>query len=99
MKILEVVLTSEVLTPEQLPELLRRAKAALPPGGIEGLTISGRMPVWAYAALVHLYHPRPFIATFDPRLGGAVVVESHEINVRIGEVLPLSGETVKVNFP
>ncbi len=42
-----------------------------------GLVISGRGPVWLYAYLVHLAHPFAWVATFDPRLNGGVVVMNH----------------------
>lgn len=64
-------LPSEGIEPSILPSLS-------PPDvdGSKGVVISGRGPVWLFAALVHHYHPSAWVATFDPRLG-AVVVESH----------------------
>jgi CRISPR-associated protein Csx3 len=76
MILLEIQLT-DVLAPAQLPELLRATEAAVPAAGTEPVVVSGRLPVWAFAALVHTYHPRPWVGTFDPRLGGAVVVQRH----------------------
>jgi CRISPR-associated Csx3 family protein len=76
MIVLEIQLR-ENLAPAQLPELLRAAEGAVPAAGTEPVVVSGRLPVWAFAALVHAYHPRPWVATFDPRLGGTVVVERH----------------------
>lgn len=55
----------------------------------KGVVISGRGPIWLYGFLVHQYHPARFVATFDPRLGGAVVVETHSKDVHIGEVIPV----------
>lgn len=55
-----------------------------------GVVLSGRGPVWLYAALVHHYHPTKWVATFDPRLG-AVVVESHSPKgPKVGSVIPIS---------
>ena len=43
----------------------------------KGLILSGRGPVWFYAFLVHWAHPFAWVATYDPHLGKAVVVEKH----------------------
>lgn len=45
--------------------------------GTKGVVISGRGPVWLYAALAHHYHVCAWVGTFDPRLGGAVVTSRH----------------------
>ncbi|PMQ01614.1 MAG: CRISPR-associated protein Csx3 [Dictyoglomus sp. NZ13-RE01] len=55
----------------------------------KGLIITGRAPIWLYAFLVHYYHPTPFIALYDPRLG-AVVVQSHVKDLKVGDVLDIS---------
>lgn len=54
----------------------------------KGVVLSGRGPVWLYGFLVHFYHPTAWVATYDPRLGGAVVVESHSPGVEPGDVIP-----------
>jgi len=77
------------LTPEDL-------KNVSPPDPVKGkfadriVVISGRGPVWLYAYLVHFYHPTKAIATFDPRLDGAVVVASHNPELSVGDVIPRS---------
>jgi len=53
----------------------------------KGVILSGRGPIWLYCYLVHHYHPTKFIATYDPRLGGAVIIESHTLGYRIGEII------------
>ena len=71
-----------VISPEDL--------AALPPpkvDGSKGVILSGRGPIWLYCFLTHFYHPTKFIATYDPRLGGAVIVETHSVEHAIGSVL------------
>jgi CRISPR-associated protein Csx3 len=71
-----------VLSPEDL--------AALTPpkvDGSKGVILSGRGPIWLYCFLTHFYHPTKFIATYDPRLGGAVIVETHSAEYAIGSVL------------
>ncbi|MCF6095780.1 CRISPR-associated ring nuclease Crn3/Csx3 [Thermovorax subterraneus] len=55
----------------------------------KGIIISLRGPIWLYCYLTHYYHITPFIATFDPRLGGGVVVESHNSKVKPGDVIRL----------
>ena len=71
-----------VLSPEDLAALT-------PPNvdGSKGVILSGRGPIWLYCFLTHFYHPTKFIATYDPRLGGAVIVETHSLEYAIGTVL------------
>ncbi|MFZ2071649.1 MAG: CRISPR-associated ring nuclease Crn3/Csx3 [Halobacteriota archaeon] len=71
-----------VLSPENL-------MALIPPKIEEskGVILSGRGPIWLYCFLTHFYHPTKFIATHDPRLGGAVIVETHSTAYVIGSVL------------
>jgi CRISPR-associated protein Csx3 len=58
-----------------------------------GVILSGRGPVWLYGFLVHYYHPTKWVATYDPRLQGAVVVESHTPEVQVGDIIPLENPT------
>ena len=58
--------------------------------GTKGVILTGRGSIWLYAYLVHYYHPTKFIATYDPRLGGAVVVESHAQDIEVGEIMEVS---------
>lgn len=89
--IVELVISSGVAEPGDLKKLATLLPEA---GGTEGVIISGRLPVWAYGAVVHYFHPRPWVATFDPRLGGGVVVASHTKGVEIGDVVSLDGHSV-----
>ncbi len=57
--------------------------------GSKGVVLSGRGPIWLYCCLAHFYHPTTFVATYDPRLEGAVVVESHCTGHFVGEVIKL----------
>lgn len=93
--IVDITLSSGVITPEELTKVVDAVAEAVPAGGTEGVILSGRLPVWAYGALVHFFHPRPWIATFDPRLGGGVVVATHTREVSIGAVVPVDGENSK----
>ena len=76
---LEGVVTPEALKSMAPPEVDPR----------KGVVLSGRAPIWLYGALIHEYHPTAWVATFDPRLGGAVVVMSHTPEIRVGDVLGL----------
>lgn len=51
------------------------------------IIISGRGPIWLYGYLIHFYHPTKAVAVFDPRLSGAVVVESHSTEFQIGDLI------------
>ena len=55
------------------------------------------MPVWAFAALTHHFHPRPFVATFDPRLTGGVVVASHTEDLNVGDVIDIA-DAERIDF-
>lgn len=58
--------------------------------GDRGIVISGRAPVWLFAFLTHHYHVCKWVATFDPRLNGAIVVSRHSIDSpQVGEVVSL----------
>jgi len=75
-----------VLDVSELEEAIRTAPAV---NWTKGVCISGRGPVWLYAALTHKYHPAPFIATYEPRMNSCIVVASHTPKYRIGDVIPL----------
>ncbi|MDP3940586.1 MAG: CRISPR-associated ring nuclease Crn3/Csx3 [Deltaproteobacteria bacterium] len=53
-----------------------------------GVILSGRAPIWVYGALITRYCLAEWIATYDPRLGGAVVVGSYNNARRLGDVVP-----------
>jgi len=96
--VVDITLSTGIITPEELRKVLDAVAEAVPAGGTDGIIISGRLPVWAYGALVHYFHPRPWVATFDPRLGGGVVVTTHVSEVAVGDVVPVGddSETVQV---
>ena len=58
--------------------------------GSKGVILNGRAPIWVFATLVHHFHATQWVATNDPRQGGAVVVESHKSGVAVGDIIPLS---------
>ena len=79
-----------LMTPEELPELLKVVKEAVGNKYFgKGVVISGRLPVWTHSAIAHLFHASKFVAHFDPRLQGGVVVSTHDNNYKIGQVIPV----------
>ena len=48
-----------------------------------GIILSGRGPIWLYGYLVHECHSHPFVAIYDPRLDGAIIVERHIVNAPV----------------
>ena len=58
--------------------------------GNKGVVLNGRAPIWVFGTLIHHFHATQWVATNDPRQGGAVVVESHKSGVAVGDVIPLS---------
>ncbi len=73
------------------PEILKEID---PPkiNGKKGVVLTGRAPIWLYCYLVHYYHPTKFVATYDPRLGGAIVVESHSEEFNVGDIIKVNDE-------
>lgn len=72
-----------------LPEILQNIN---PPkvNNTKGIILSGRGPIWLYSYLTHHYHPTKFIATFDPRMGGAIIVESHTQGYKSGDIIEVN---------
>jgi CRISPR-associated protein Csx3 len=58
--------------------------------GNKGVVLKERAPIWVYGTLIHHFHATQWVATNDPRQGGAIVVESHKSGVAVGDVIPLS---------
>lgn len=56
----------------------------------QGVVIEGKSPIWLYGYLVHECHATAWVGCFDPRLEGAVVVETHTHAVTVGSVLNLT---------
>jgi CRISPR-associated protein Csx3 len=96
--VLEIILTTGLIGIDELPQLLQAVANELPAGGEEGIIISGRLPVWVFSALTHYFHPRPWVATFDPREGGGVVVVTHTPDVSVAEIIPVTPDLPKVTI-
>ncbi len=86
----EFTLVSFEIKRELVPEDLKKIK---PPDPVKEnisnscIILSGRGPIWLYGFLIHFYHPSKAIAVFDPRLDGAVVVESHTFDYKVGDII------------
>ena len=83
----EGIITPETLKSLQPPDPVTENFAHL------GVVLSGKGPIWLYGYLVHFYHPTRWVATYDPRLQGAVVVESHTPDVQVGDIIPIKNTT------
>jgi CRISPR-associated protein Csx3 len=60
-----------------------------PVSGNQGIVLSGKLPRWLFASLVHKLAPdHTWIAIDDPRLAQAIVVHSNSSTIRVGDVLP-----------
>jgi len=56
------------------------------------LVISGRAPIWLYCFLLHeTMHLWKAVATFDPKIGGAIIVGSHTPKYGIGDIIHIGG--------
>ena len=54
----------------------------------KGVVLSGRGPVWLFSFIAHEAHFAKWVASYDPRLSGAVVFESHDPTVKVGTIIP-----------
>jgi len=84
-------LTIHLNRPDRLIQPQDLANLSLPAGidTTTGVILTGRAPIWLYTYLVHELHPTAWVACFDPRLGGAVVVTTHSHQTQVGQVIPL----------
>jgi CRISPR-associated protein Csx3 len=83
-----IAIEGGVTTPEQYA---RAAKDLVLPQEETGLGVifDGPSPVWGYAMLCHQAHSFAWAATWDPRLAGAVVVQSHWPGIAPGQIVKL----------
>jgi CRISPR-associated Csx3 family protein len=79
------------LVPADAKKIAARLAEIVVDAAQSGIVLSGRMPIWAMAAACHAAHPAAWVATFDPRLGGGVVVQSHIPDHQVGDIVPLEG--------
>lgn len=50
-----------------------------------GIVLSGRGPIWLYGYLLHLLHPTPWVACFEPRKKAGIVVAAHTGETTVGQ--------------
>ena len=85
--LVEFALSDGVIDTSELGAAVEAAPVVDP---TRGVILSGRGPVWLFGALVHHYHGTPFVACFDPRLAGGVVVERHSATApKLGDIVPV----------
>lgn len=54
-------------------------------GSGKGVVISGKAPIWVYGRLTGMCHMFAWVATHDPRLGAAIVTETHIRTIKIAD--------------
>jgi len=82
-ELIEFVCPKEGATPEMLADV----KVGEFKHG-KGVVISGKGPVWLFGCMAHQCHHAKWVASYDPRLEGAVVFESHDPAVKVGTIIP-----------
>lgn len=85
-RMIEVELPGGTTTPHEFAAAVRANPAIFVAPG-RGIILSGRGPIWGYAMMAHAAHPSPWVATVDPRLEGAVIVQSHRPGVGDGDLI------------
>ncbi len=80
---IEILTVDRVLIPDDMIGL----EPLLSIDASRGVVMSGRAPIWLYAYLVHELHPTKWVACYDPRLSGGVVVATHSHQASIGQVI------------
>ena len=82
-----------LLETRDLVRIGEKVKEILPMLYDKIVVISGRLPVWCFAYLVEVLHPCRGVATFEPRLGGGVIVARHYPDVpEVGSLVPAKPE-------
>lgn len=95
-KLLVEVKLPDVIKPEDLKKIVKIVDEVPPEKyGDHVIIISGRMPVWAYGALVHAFHAFKAVGTFDPRLQGGVIVSTHTPELKVGDVVSVA-DAIKI---
>ena len=85
-RLVEFEIPGGVTKPAEFAEAVREIEKALP--GPTAVFFSGRGPVWGYGMLIHAAHPTPAVGTYDPRMGGFIVVATHDERFPLGAIVP-----------
>ncbi|RMG22643.1 MAG: CRISPR-associated protein Csx3 [Armatimonadetes bacterium] len=86
-----IAIEGGITTPEQYARAVERLVLPQEEAGL-GVVFDGPSPIWGYAMLCHIAHPFAWVATWDPRIAGAVVVQSHWPGVSAGQIIQLNKE-------
>ena len=74
------------INPKEVNDILAEMEPRIPHRRL--LIVSGRMPIWLAAAISHHFaHLNRYVAFYDPKLEGAVVVSSHGSAWHTGDVV------------
>ena len=85
------VLTFTLHTGNVTPDDIAPAIASLPQIMGKKLIISGRGPVWLFGAIaLAVKNNVATVATFDPKLGGGVVIHSINADHPVGSIIPFA---------
>lgn len=81
-----------LLTPQTLISVEEMLKLEFPSelNHQRGIILYGRAPMWLYSHLVEQFLNFPWVACYDIRSGGAVVVSSHVSKLEPGDVLAIN---------
>jgi CRISPR-associated protein Csx3 len=81
-----------IISPEELPSVVDSIDSlrVIPQMGI---VLSGRGPIWLYAAMIHRLHVTRWVAVHDPRLGAVVASAHHPGAPSVGTILEFSAQT------
>lgn len=78
------------LEPSDLPYVLEGIKSTMKYVEGDVVILSGRGPIWLFVAVAHAFHGIiQHVATFDPKLQGAVIVMGHSRKFSLGQVIKL----------
>ncbi len=55
----------------------------------KGVIISHRGAIWVHSAIAHHLHVASWVAHLDPRLGAAVVAQSHLPGISVGDKIEI----------
>lgn len=89
--LIDVQSTSGILEASRLPEYIAAVEAAIDLDAYQGIVaIGGRLPVWAYSALLHAVgHPALAAGTFEPRTGSIIITMGHHKDApKVGDSIP-----------
>jgi len=93
---------SRPIEPKELADILARVAKDTPADqlGPAIVVLSGRLPVWLFAALTHYYHPVTAVATFDPRYNAGIVVASHKAEYKVGDLVSVEdARKIVITYP